>query len=156
MEYLTVAEFAAAAGVSTQAVYKRLPTIAEFVNTQGNKKTISTEALQFFGVEQPCTTVDQQVEDKRDAEIDRLLSLLENAQRENSMLTEQLVTLSAQIANLANSAQILAVQSQALQLSAPVQDQSESVVVNVAQPVEKEPTEESPGWLKRLYNKFRR
>lgn len=51
-EYLSIAEFAKRAGVTRQAVYKKLTTeLSDYVNEVDNKKVISSKALRLFGVE---------------------------------------------------------------------------------------------------------
>lgn len=47
--YLSVKEFAAQCFISTQAVYKRIPTdLQPYIKMDGKQKTISTEAFKFF------------------------------------------------------------------------------------------------------------
>lgn len=49
MEWLSVKDFAELAGVTQQAVYKRLPNIEQqFVKVESGKKLVSTEALGLF------------------------------------------------------------------------------------------------------------
>lgn len=51
-EYLSIAEFAKRAGVTRQAVYKKLTTeLSDYVNEVDNKKVINSKALRLFGVE---------------------------------------------------------------------------------------------------------
>jgi len=53
-EWLTVSHFAELAGVTTQAVYKRMKTdLKPFINPVGNVKTINAEALKFFELYEP-------------------------------------------------------------------------------------------------------
>ena len=49
MEYLTIAQFAEKAGVSVQAVYKRLKTdLAPYAKEENNVKLVAAEALEFY------------------------------------------------------------------------------------------------------------
>ena len=53
-EYLSVADFAVAAGVTKQAVYRRMDTnLKEYVRVENGKKFVSTDAIPLFHVEQP-------------------------------------------------------------------------------------------------------
>jgi len=59
-EYLTVKEFAAAANISQQAVYKQLNTrLKPFVRKKGNQKLISIDALKTFYLSENSTEVEQ-------------------------------------------------------------------------------------------------
>lgn len=50
-EFISIAEFAARAGITKQAVYKRLPTIdRNLIRVDNGKKTIDINALQLFSV----------------------------------------------------------------------------------------------------------
>lgn len=49
-EFVTVKRFAELAGVSTQAVYKKINSdLQGFVRLDGSKKTVDTAALRYFG-----------------------------------------------------------------------------------------------------------
>ena len=51
-EYLSIAEFAKRAGVTRQAVYKKLTTeLSDYVNEVDGKKVVNSKALRLFGVE---------------------------------------------------------------------------------------------------------
>ena len=72
--YLTVKEFSEQAGVSTQAVYKRIPTdLQKYIKLDGNKKTIDSAALRMFGTQEP--EILQPVEINQNAERIEFLEL---------------------------------------------------------------------------------
>lgn len=78
MEYISVAAFAEAAGVTVQAVYKRIKTdLAPFVKEENGVKLLSTEALELY---KPSQT------SKREKELQDRLKALE---QENEELKEQ-------------------------------------------------------------------
>ena len=183
-EYLSVADFAEAAGVTKQAVYRRLDTnLREYVKVVNEKKYVSTDAIPLFNADQPINNDEQQridsveqplnnVEptiDPRDSEISRLLSLLESSQAENRALNERLMTLTLEIAAMGKSAQVIAAQTSGVPLLNNVEQRSvenvesdvESVVQAVEQPlnnveqaIEKEKASRLPGWLRWLVNRY--
>lgn len=162
-EYLSVADFAEAAGVTKQAVYRRLDTnLKEFVRIEQGKRYVSEDALSLFNVDysvdaniendvenidqglnnveqQEVETVDPTI-DPRDSEISRLLSLLESSQAENRALNERLMTLTLEIAAMGKSAQVIAAQTSGVPLLNNVEQRSveniESEVENIVQAVE--------------------
>ena len=172
-EYLSVADFAVAAGVTKQAVYRRMDTnLKEYVRVENGKKFVSTDAIPLFHVEQPLNNVEQRSEprdeqqptnveqavDPRDSEIDRLLSLLEASQAENRALNERLMTLSLEIAAMGKSAQVIAVQTSGVlmlnNVDQAVNNDEQQPVEIVDQSVEQEKTNRLPGWLKWLVNRY--
>lgn len=106
-DFLSVVEFAAAAGVSKQAIYKRLSKdIAPYVTEQDGKKVISKEALKLFEKEpepaapapkeQPnllLDRIDEQAETIKEQkqEIEYLRSMLKSADERNNTLTAHLI-----------------------------------------------------------------
>lgn len=106
-DFLSVVEFAAAAGVSKQAIYKRLSKdIAPYVTEQDGKKVISKEALKLFEKEpepaapapkeQPnllLDRIDEQAETikAQKQEIEYLRSMLKSADERNNTLTAHLI-----------------------------------------------------------------
>lgn len=64
-EYLTVNEFAEAAGLSRQAVYKKLNNqLTLFVKVVNNKKMIEKSALELFEKKRNCQPVEQPVDNQ--------------------------------------------------------------------------------------------
>lgn len=172
-EYLSVADFAVAAGVTKQAVYRRMDTnLKEYVRVENGKKFVSTEAIPLFHVEPTLNNVEQRFEqseeqrsnnveqavDPRDSEIDRLLSLLEASQAENRALNERLMTLSLEIAAMGKSAQVIAAQTSGVPMlnnvDQSVNNDEQQPVEIIDQSVEQEKTNRLPGWLKWLVNRY--
>ena len=107
-DYLTVVEFAAAAGITKQAVYKRIKQdLAPYVKEQDGKKTISKEALKLFAKEEPAEAAQgkteapslllDRIEEQADTikaqqqEIEYLRSMLKSADERNNTLTAHLI-----------------------------------------------------------------
>ena len=107
-DYLTVVEFAAAAGITKQAVYKRIKQdLAPYVKEQDGKKTISKEALKLFAKEEPAEAAQgkteapslllDRIEEKADTikaqqqEIEYLRGMLKSADERNNTLTAHLI-----------------------------------------------------------------
>lgn len=107
-DYLTVVEFAAAAGITKQAVYKRIKQdLAPYVKEQDGKKTISKEALKLFAKEEPAEAGQGQtealslllgrIEEQADTikaqqqEIEYLRGMLKSADERNNTLTAHLI-----------------------------------------------------------------
>lgn len=107
-DYLTVLEFAAAAGITKQAVYKRIKQdLAPYVKEQDGKKTISKEALKLFAKEEPAEAAQGQteatsllldrIEEQADTikaqqqEIEYLRGMLKSADERNNTLTAHLI-----------------------------------------------------------------
>jgi chromosome segregation ATPase len=140
MEYISVADFAEAAGVTPQAVYKRIKgDLATFVKVEGNTKTISTEALQFFKIEKP---VDRSEEiEALQAEVERLTSELTVKQQEINNLNTHIRELSQKLVEILAKQTEQAENYQKL-IAANMQLQQQ--LLNPPQPVEEEqPVEES-------------
>lgn len=80
-EYISIAEFAKRAGVSKQAIYKRLSTdLSTELKEVENQKMLKVSALSRFGVnqvEQPFNQVDQPVDSLSKGIIDLLREELE-------------------------------------------------------------------------------
>lgn len=60
-QWLTVRQFADAAGVSIQAVYQRLDKdLSSYLKTENGRKFVNSDALQFVGNSSTCQAVDKQ------------------------------------------------------------------------------------------------
>lgn len=124
-EYLTVAEFAAAAGVSKQYIYKQLnqksTKLNNYCSTIGNKKMIEKSALSdIFGVED-FNQVEQQLNNNLDgaAYDDTLLqSLIEQLAEKDRQLKEKDKQIE-QLLKLHDQQQQLTLQSQNLLAASP-------------------------------------
>lgn len=125
-EFLSVAEFALARGVSKQAVYQQLNKgLKDFVQVLNGKKYIRREALSAFGssgfnqVEQAFSSELNQAEQaeierlqaqiaERDKQISSLLERLQGAQEQNT----KLLTLLEQAQEINKNNQILIARAQ--------------------------------------------
>jgi len=86
--YATVKEFAVLAGVTPQAIYKRMPTdLQPYIKLDGKQKTIDTVALKFFETfePQPLQTLEPT---KTDETIDFLIMQLTMKDEQIKFLTE--------------------------------------------------------------------
>lgn len=86
-DYMTIAEFADAAGVSRQAIYKRLSTdLQPFVKVDNGKKYLNSKALQLFN--------STAVESSDNSVTDQLISILRDELKEKDhqieLLSEQI------------------------------------------------------------------
>jgi predicted DNA-binding protein YlxM (UPF0122 family) len=178
-EYLSVAEFAEYAGVSPQAVYKRLPDLGEFVRIENGRKLVDTRAVSQFNVDkstnhmpnnQPNQPEKDRSSEAKAREIERLMDLierqqdmLEEAEREKRRLNDNIVELSAKIAQMGENAQYIAAQAQRLQLADKIEPEAETETVPEEQKVDcdsqptdnnREKTNRLPGWLKWLVNRY--
>lgn len=94
-EYISIAEFAERAGVSKQAVYKRIDKDCKpWLKVENGKKLINTKALKFFNI-QPKDTVEtakEMLEETRQGYIDFLKHLVDEK-------NEQIKSLSKTIEN---------------------------------------------------------
>lgn len=156
MEYITIAEFAELAGVTPQAVYKRLKTDLEpYVKVENGVKLLNQEALSLFKDKQPVKQPAQEA--FLLAEVERLNAELEVKQQTinelNNKFAEQNDKLLKMMEQQTNQfQQLLAFQQHtnqqllnALNPPKPVEEVVEQVD-EVEQPVKK------PGlfhWLKR-------
>lgn len=130
-EYIPIPAFAERAGVSRQAVYKRIDKdLQTFVKLVDGKKLIDTNALTLFGTTSQPTTVDQPADNQSTDAISKLLTdqvnqlsnqlavtvdMLQASQGENRKLTGQLVKLTDDFADLAKQSNSLASQAHSLQ-----------------------------------------
>ena len=127
-EYLTIAEFAKQAGVTRQAVYKRLSTdLFEFTKVDNGTKLINSKALRLYGAEPLSTELTHTFTDlatyfdKQNEKFDRLIDVLE---ADNAKLHQELDVKNRQIAaqnkqiedltRLTDQAHVLADQQQKL------------------------------------------
>ena len=114
MEYIPVSKFAELAGVTPQAIYKRLQTdLAPFVKVENNSKLLNMEALKLFEVKQ------QSKEAQRIQELEQLVNSL---QQEKQELIERLAENTEKILEMAQkhdrqveNFQLLLAQNQQLQ-----------------------------------------
>lgn len=149
MEHITITEFAEAAGVTPQAVYKRIKKdLAPYVIEKPTGKLISTDALELFRVTEPVTQ--SRREKELEKEIERLTQekteLHERFMEQNEKLLEILAQQTKQLENY----QILLAQNQQLQqqlLNPPQPVEPVEPVDNNPQPVKK------PSLLKRIFGK---
>ena len=115
-EYLTISKFAEQAGVTPQAIYKRLQTdLATYLKVENGIKLLSEEALNLFAVKQ------QSKEAQRIQELEELVTQLKNEKNE---LNERLAANSEKIADImlkhaqqVENFQLLLAQNQQLQQS---------------------------------------
>lgn len=123
MEYITITEFAEKAGVTPQAVYKRIKTDLEpFVKVENGVKLIEEEALNLFKVAQQTKEKQRAKElEERIAELEKLNETLKN---ENFGLmerlaanSEELLKILAEQTELQRNFQILLAQQQQVQTS---------------------------------------
>ncbi|MFA6718287.1 MAG: hypothetical protein WCS15_04325 [Prevotella sp.] len=166
-DYLSISDFAARAGVTKQAIYKRVDKdLQPFVQLVDGKKAIYTSALQLFQSTESTPTVDQHPENKLN-ELNRPLielyqqqiemlnnqlvetvELLKSAQEENRKLTDQLIALSGDFSGLAQQSNMLVAQAHDLHWQAQIQ--AGKLVESSEQP---EPQVEQPkrSWLSKLF-----
>lgn len=79
-QYISISEFAKMAGVSKQAVYKRLDTDCQpWLKVDNGKKLINTKALKFFNVQQKnaVETAKEMLEETKQGYIDFLKHLID-------------------------------------------------------------------------------
>lgn len=130
-EFITIADFADRAGVTPQAIYKRVDKdLQPFVKLVEGRKTIDTSALTLFNTNVSTETIEQpKSTDLNDDLIQRLklenerlnnqlvetFYMLKKEKEENKKLTDQLITLSNDFSDLAKQSNLLASQSQTLQ-----------------------------------------
>lgn len=78
-KYISIKEFADEAGVSVQAVYKRLERdLKQFTEVKNGQKTISTEALKLFPFRPYATKGAKESQDKQSEFLSELLNQLTN------------------------------------------------------------------------------
>lgn len=98
---LTIQEFARQAGVTSQAVYKRLKTdLKEFATIDNGRKCIDDAALQLFQKPETAAGVDneaQQEAAKVDNELNQLKTENERLKVENQLQTVQIEGLKQQV-----------------------------------------------------------
>ena len=88
-EYLSISEFAKRAGVSVQAVYKRLgKDLQPWLRVENGKKTLNSKALQVFSGEKSSTEVES---------VDALKKALELIADQNETLKAELAIKNEQI-----------------------------------------------------------
>lgn len=198
-DYLSVNDFAEFAGVTSQAVYKRLPEMPQYVRIINGRKYVDSDAAALFKkklqdtlVEEPTNQdnrlVDEEtnvtiggfanqptnsqldfLDDKSQREITRLLDLiarqqdlLEASEREKQRLNDHILELTDRIAKMGENAQLIAAQSQVLQLPHQTEAQEEEPALQTDQtavetssvPDENKETNRLPGWLKWLVKRY--
>lgn len=146
MEYLSVSDFAEAAGVTPQAIYKRIKSdLAPFTKQTPNGKTVSTEALKLFRVDSAIdNTAKIEALEKENESLRKLNTELNQRFIEQN---EKLLEILANQAKQAENYQILLAQNQQLtqQLLAP--PEPVEPVEESKQPVKK------PSLFKRIFTK---
>ena len=90
-KYISVSEFAKAAGVSKQAVYSRLKTqdLNKFIKLENGKKLINTKALELFNKSSSQSSFNQVEQDLESTEreyIESLKKQIEELQRDKQEL----------------------------------------------------------------------
>ena len=88
-KYISVSEFAKAAGVSKQAVYSRLKSqdLNKFIKLENGKKLINTKALEFFNKSSSQSSqVEQGLESTEREYIESLKKQIEELQRDKQEL----------------------------------------------------------------------
>ena len=137
-EYLTIKEFAERAGVTPQAIYKRLGNMQDYIRMDGKKKRISADALNLF------TNVEKTVEKQEDTATVELLK------KTIDMLEKQLEIKDSQINELNDR---LKETSRRLEESHILIDQSQKLhaVTEVKQIDSAEQKEERQKWWQRLF-----
>ena len=90
-KYISVSEFAKAAGVSKQAVYSRLKSqdLNKFIKLENGKKLINTKALEFFNKSSSQSSFNQVEQDLESTEreyIESLKKQIEELQRDKQEL----------------------------------------------------------------------
>lgn len=96
-EFVTVKRFAELAGVSTQAVYKRINSdLQQFVRIDGTTKTVDTKALRYFGPQDIQEIVNQEQAITRDM-FDFLKQQLEVVNKKVFIQDEQIALLLEQL-----------------------------------------------------------
>ena len=86
-KYISVSEFAKAAGVSKQAVYSRLKSqdLNKFIKLENGKKLINTKALELFN-KSSFNQVEQDLESTEREYIESLKKQIEELQRDKQEL----------------------------------------------------------------------
>ena len=100
-EYLSIKEFAAAVGVSQQAIYKQLNNkLKPYLKVVDSKKMLEKSALSLFSREDKKTEVEQQLINmlqtelnKKNEQIAELQRLLDQAQKLHAMDKQRILEL---------------------------------------------------------------
>lgn len=101
-EFISIADFAARAGVSKQAVYKRLPTIeSKLIKVENGKKTIDINALSLFAANQD----NQPFKDKKPTKTNVESDLIKELRKQIDGLQADKIFLQEQITELTKSLQ---------------------------------------------------
>lgn len=101
-QYITVAEFAAEAGVSRQAVYKRLASdLAPFTRTEAGKRLIDRAALDLFSPQEDPGQPQAEAQDK-DREIERQREEIQDLRQQVKTLQSHVMTQSTELTRLAD------------------------------------------------------
>lgn len=160
-EYIPIADFAEAAGVTKQAVYKRVDKdLVQYCKYVDGRKVISREAVDLFRATNSTEPVEQQqpidstdrivklLEESNARLNNQLVEMIEMLKREqevNSELQKQILTLSKDFSDLAKQSNVLISQSQQLQalnspkttVDATASKVDEPTSVNHEQPVDR-------------------
>ena len=99
-QYITVSEFAKAAGVSRQAVYKRLASdLAPFTKSEAGKRLIDRAALELFSVQEHPEQPQPEAPDK-DREIERQREEIQDLRQQVKTLQAHVMTQSTELTRL--------------------------------------------------------
>ena len=99
-QYITVSEFATAAGVSRQAIYKRLASdLAPFTKTEAGKRLIDRAALDLFSVQEHPEQPQPEAIDK-DRELERQREVIQSLKQQVIMLQSLSIQQAKTIENL--------------------------------------------------------
>lgn len=172
--YISIAEFADRAGVTKQAIYKRIKAdLAPYVKERDGKKTVSEAALTLFQQDQTAADSKQQdapaghlleriseqadtIEEQR-KEIEYLRGLLKSADERNSSLTQHLMESQNKQLELQKNYQIL-LGSQNPMLKAvnqPVEGETEIKPEEQQGSKQREKTEERASIFSKLFKRDR-
>jgi chromosome segregation ATPase len=123
-EYLTIAAFAAKAGVTKQAIYKRLNNqLSKYLKVVDNHKYIHISALELYNKQTEEPTVDQPNQPKVDQVKQQLNDLLKEELTQKNRQIEELNKQIAELHQLLNQAQ---------QLQLTVKKENEKLIDTVA------------------------
>lgn len=147
-EYISISEFAKRAGVSHQAIYKRLDKdLQPWLQVADGKKSLNTKALEFFGSEKFATDSTEVATIKM---LQKTVELLEN---ELSIKNEQIKSRDSQIEALSErlkESHVLIDQQQKLHAANLIEEKSTAAVeVSPAADIEADPAVPKSGTKKK-------
>lgn len=147
-EYISISEFAKRAGVSHQAIYKRLDKdLQPWLQVADGKKSLNTKALELFESEKSAT------DSTEVATIKLLRKTVELLENELSVKNEQIKSRDSQIEALSErlkESHVLIDQQQKLHAANLIEEKSTAAVeVSPAADVEADPAVPKPGTKKK-------